>query len=227
MKENIGKLAMVFSEWHINESQYAVYAGFDESLIQKGVGYLEQIHVFTSARVETNSPLLSVLGKIFSPFPAILFTESSSHQILVFKDDGSAWDFDELVFSQASKFVDAGSTVTMLTTETSLAGSTLKDNASGVVSQGSTADGEGGDNENGEQDDDGRREKGDAGDDSNRDDGGPPGGDPIRNDETDAELPRVSFDVLAQIYTGGDRLDPKIFQVLQMQGALTITVSPA
>lgn len=228
VKNNISNLAAVFSEWHIEESQYAVYAGFDESLVQMGIGYLEQIHVFTSTAVDTSSPLLSALGNIFSPFPAILFTESSSHQIPVFKGDGSAWDFDELVFSRASKFVDAGSTVAMLSTGTSLAQGAPEGNASGLVSKGSTEEGEDEENGNEEQGDDGRRDEGDAEDDTNENDGDPPGSDPddpMGDDEADTRLPRVSFDVLAQIYGGGDRLDLKVFQMLQMEGALVIKVS--
>lgn len=197
MKKNISTVAAVLSKWHIKESQYAVYAGFDESLVKAEVGYLEQIHVFTTTGVDANSPLLSALGQIFSPFHAILFTKSSSHQIPVFKDDGSAWDFDELVFSRAMRFVETGSTVAMLSTRPSLARSTPKDNAAGVVAQGSTEEGEeqgdrerrekgdagANSNEDNKQDDDGRREEGDAGDDNNRNDEQDDGG---RQEERDA-----------------------------------------
>jgi len=88
-KSKISEVSEVFDRWNIQESDYIVLAGFDESLIKSGVGYLEQIHVFVSAEINpgTSSPLLSELGRVFSPFSSILFTESSSYPLPVLKDD--------------------------------------------------------------------------------------------------------------------------------------------
>ena len=104
-------VSQVFEQFKIQNSDYAVLAGFDESLVKSGVGYLEQIHVFTIAEVNPSSTpsLLIDLGKLFSPFSSILFTESSSYRLPVFKDDGSEWEFDELVYLTASKFGNDGS----------------------------------------------------------------------------------------------------------------------
>ncbi|KAF8812771.1 hypothetical protein BYT27DRAFT_7335470 [Phlegmacium glaucopus] len=69
--------------------------------IQSNVGYLEQIHVFTSATVHAaNSQLHYELARIFSPFSAILFTQSDSYYNPVIKSD--AQQFDELVDVLAS-----------------------------------------------------------------------------------------------------------------------------
>jgi hypothetical protein len=266
VKENIGNIMALFDKWDIKDSQYTVCAGFDEFLIQTGVGYLEQIHVFTSAIVDANSSLLPSLGKILSPFPAVLFTESASHQIPVFKDGGTAWDFDELVYSQASRFFDADSSIAMLSNKVSLAQSTGQGSAPAIVSQGHTKTGKGKGNGNIEQggdgyqeegdlkDDgtggsdagDGQREEGDSKDDSTDrndasnghgeegdptkdngthglDSGGLPDGDPedpMAKREKKLDIPQVSFDVLAKIYGGGDRLASKVFQDLQMEGKL-------
>ena len=111
MRNNISSVSKVFENFQIPKSKYIVLAGFDESLIKSSVGYLEQIHVFVSTKVKANSPLLTELGRLFSPFSSILFTESSSYYLPVFKDDGSVWEFDELVYSTASKFADGGSSV--------------------------------------------------------------------------------------------------------------------
>ena len=105
----MSSVSKVFGRLKIQKSDYVVLAGFDESLIKSGIGYLEQIHVFILAEVDATSPLLSDLGKLFSPFSSILFTESSSYHLPVFKDDGSVWEFDELVYFTASKFADGGS----------------------------------------------------------------------------------------------------------------------
>jgi hypothetical protein len=107
----MSSVSEIFDRLQIQKSEYAVYAGFDESLIKSGVGYLEQIHVFVSAEVDANSPLLAELGRLFSPFSSILFTGSSWYRMPVFKAgvDGDIWDFDELTYFTASKFADGGS----------------------------------------------------------------------------------------------------------------------
>ena len=101
-RNNISLVSEVFDKWQIQKSDYGVHAGFDESLIKSGVGFLEQIHVFVLGEVDPTSPLLSELGRLFSPFSSTLFTESSSYRLPVFKDDGSIWEFDELVYFAAS-----------------------------------------------------------------------------------------------------------------------------
>ena len=100
----------IFDKCQIQKSDYVVLAGFDESLVKSGVGYLEQIHVFTIAEVNPSSSesLFTELGRLFSPFSSTLFTESSSYRLPVFKD-GNEWDFDELVYLTVSKFADDGS----------------------------------------------------------------------------------------------------------------------
>ena len=108
VRNNISSVSEVFDRWKFQNSEYIVLAGFDESLIKSGVGYLEQIHVFIIAEIDATCPLLSELGRMFSPFSSILFTESSSYRLPVFKDDGSIWEFDELVHFTASKFVNDG-----------------------------------------------------------------------------------------------------------------------
>ena len=105
----MSSVSQVFDKLQIQKSDYVVLAGFDESLVMSGVGYLEQIHVFTIAEVDPSSLLLTELGRLFSPFSSTLFTESSSYRLPVFKDDGSEWEFDELVYLTVSKFADNGS----------------------------------------------------------------------------------------------------------------------
>ena len=82
----MSSVSEVFGRWQIQESEYVVLAGFDESLIKSGVGHLEQIHVFVLTEVDTisHAPLLLELGKVFSPFSSTLFTESSSYSLPVF-----------------------------------------------------------------------------------------------------------------------------------------------
>jgi len=65
------QIESTFAHCNIGKSEYAVYAGFDESCIQSGSGYLEQIHVFALSKILVNSPLLAELGKVLSPFSSI------------------------------------------------------------------------------------------------------------------------------------------------------------
>ena len=145
-RSNISSVSEVFGRCKIQESEYAVHAGFDESLIKSGVGYLEQIHVFVFTEVDATSPLLPELGRLFSPFSSILFTESSSYHLPVFKDDGSVWEFDELTYFTASKFADGGASAKTPLTIISLSQiPSLADSATGFSQSSSgSASGESG-----------------------------------------------------------------------------------
>ncbi|KJA22055.1 hypothetical protein HYPSUDRAFT_67358 [Hypholoma sublateritium FD-334 SS-4] len=103
-KSQIPMVSTVFKRYNIGESQYLVQAGFDESLIISGIGYLEQIHVFVSTDLvdEVIANLALELGKIFPPFSSVLFTETSLYRLPVFTDAGNIREFDELVLSTAS-----------------------------------------------------------------------------------------------------------------------------
>ena len=86
------QIETAFQRHNINRSQYAVRAGFDESCIRDGLGFLEQVHIFTTlSTMLVTSPLLTELGEILSPFSSILFTESSSLPLPVYKIDGTIW----------------------------------------------------------------------------------------------------------------------------------------
>jgi len=136
IQNNRPQIDSAFLKRNIQKSQYAVLAGFDESLIQDGIGYLEQVHIFTSADVAANSTLLADLGRILSPFPSILFTESSHpHLLPVFKPDGTACEFNEFLLETASTLADHGSKVAVYPTITSLS------QTSGGATSGGTSGG--------------------------------------------------------------------------------------
>jgi hypothetical protein len=44
-RSKISAVSQVFKMFDIEESEYIILAGFDESLIESGVGYLEQVHI--------------------------------------------------------------------------------------------------------------------------------------------------------------------------------------
>jgi hypothetical protein len=216
----------IFDRSQIQQSEYAVYAGFDESLIKSGVGYLEQIHVFVSAKVDVNSPLLAELGRVFSPFSSILFTASYSYRMPVFKAgvDGDVWNFDELAYFTASKFADGGSSAKTPLTVISLSQTPrLADGPTGF-SQGGSSNGDGEKNEKrrpkkGKERDRGDNDKGDE-DDKDPDDDDPqpfedPGG-------TIAGPAKIFFEIVSNVYPIRDTLNA--FQTLTIEGSLTIKV---
>ena len=236
MRCNSAKIAAIFSSWWIQESDYVVCAGFDEDLIRAGIGYLEQIHVFTSDTSANDGILLNELGKIFSPFSAILFTPSTSIPIPTFKKDGNIRNFNELVLSSASKFLDAGSSATFLPTIISLAQNKPHDDSLGALSNGGNGGGSGDSGQGGNSDGD-RKE----GDDSHREDcmeGGssdddPSGDDPEGPDKSGQSIhhSEVSFDVVSMICHHDSHTDAQlganeqVFQDLHLVGALKVTVS--
>ena len=226
VRNNILSITKVFDTWQIQKSEYVILAGFDESLIKSGVGYLEQIHVFVIADVDATSPLLSELGRLFSPFSSTLFTESSSHHLPVFKDDGSVWEFDELVYFTASKFADGGSSAKNPLTIISLSQTTsLADGTTGSSqTQSNSGSGEGEKNkkqrsEKGKERDTGdKEEEADKGYKDNKD----PSNNPEENQSgiIAASGPaKISFDIASEIEP-----ESNTFQTLTMHGGLTIEV---
>ena len=224
IQKNQSQIEDAFATHHISKFEYVLYAGFDESLIHAEIGYLEQIHVFSSASVIVTS-LLSQLGRIFSPFSSILFTESSIYELPVYKSDGTTWIFDELVFQVASKLVDQGLTAAMYPTVISLSG-TSDDHKSNLFGDkppeksGSNDEGKKGTKKGKEKDETsggGRsgKDKDNTDDDSDKDSSREPG--------NPTEPPTVSFDVVSEMFGIQDGVE-KLFQLLTVQGQLTIHV---
>ena len=222
----MSSISEVFGRWQLQESEYVVHAGFDESLISSGIGYLEQIHVFTIAEIDATSPLLSELGKLFSPFSSILFTESSTYHLPVYKDDGSVWEFDELVYFTASKFADDGSNAK---TPLSVIGFSQTPVSEGVTGFSSSGSGSGSGEE--EKSKKRRSEKG-KGRDMGDEDEDEANEDPNPSDDPDdppgdqggiiAEPVKISFEIATEIQDD----DQNTFQTLTMHGGLTIKVVP-
>ena len=220
-RNNISSVSEVFGEWQIQESEYIVHAGFDESLIKSGVGFLEQIHIFTLAEVDATSPLLTILGKLFSPFSSILFTESSSYRLPVFKDDDSVWDFDELVYFTASKVADGGSSAHNPLTIISLSETPSQADGMTGFSHSSSGSGEGGENkkqrsEKGKERDKDEVDKGYKDNKDFSDDPDDPD-DPLG--DQGAGLAKIFFEISSEIQ---DKWN--LFQTLTMHGSLTIKV---
>ena len=217
----------VFDKWEIQKSEYVIHAGFDESLIKSGVGFLEQIHVFILTEVDPTSPLLSKLGILFSPFSSILFTESSSYHLPVFKDDGSVWEFDELVYFTASKFADGGSSAKTPLTIISLSQTPCLTDGMTGSSQSSSSSGSGEGEKSKRRLEKGKeRDTGDK-DDADRDDRDPSDDpdDPPGDQDGTISVPgptKISFEVASEIYPIRD--EGIAFQTLTMHGSLTIKV---
>ena len=237
IQNNRPQIDSEFLKRNIQKSQYAVLAGFDESLIQDGIGYLEQVHIFTSADVAADSTLLDDLGKILSPFPSILFTESSLPRLLpVFKPDKTAWEFDEFLLETASKLADHASTVAMYPTITSLSqtsGGATSGGTSGGSQESSGPDHEqkaGGNTENKGDNNPGKGgQQGDKrgeGRDENPDDPGDPDDDPTPEAPSSSSvLGSVRFDVSSKLCFNYDSNDNSSHsQLLNVVGDLKIQV---
>ena len=235
MRNNVSSVSEVFGRWQISESEYVVLAGFDESLIKSGVGYLEQIHVFIITEVDATSPLLSELGRLFSPFSSILFTESSSYHLPVFKD-GTVWEFDKLVYYTASKFADSGSSAEHPLTIISFNETLSKADSTMGFSPSSSGSGEGEKNKKQRLEKGKERDMGDK-DEANKDDKDPsddPNGPPGGQDGT-ITGPTIFFNITSKIHLNENEQNTlqtltkhgdsqNAFQTLTMQGELAIKV---
>ena len=218
----------IFNALQIQKSEYAVYAGFDEPLIKSGVGYIEQIHVFVSEKVDVNPPLLKELGKLFSPFSSILFTGSSWYRMPILKAgvDEDVWDFDELTYFTASRFADGGSSAKTPLTVISLSQTPRMAEDPTVFLPGGFSSGDGEKDEERKP----RKDEGDKGDNGDADKGNKDDKDSDDDPEnlfedqggTIAGPAEIFFEIVSMVYPIHDNL--KAFQTVKMDGSLAIKV---
>ena len=81
---------------------YVLLAGFNETLIQRSVGHLEEIHLYVNTSFPSHSPIFDLLGKAFSPFfgavwmpdrsqPTPVFNEAASRKLTIQCLDMYSW----------------------------------------------------------------------------------------------------------------------------------------
>ena len=232
------QIETVFQRHNIKKSQYDARAGFNESCIRDGLGFLQQIYIFTTlSTILATSSLLTELGKILSPFSSVIFTEESSFPLPVYKIDGTIWDWDDFVFKTASKYINRGSTAAMCPTIISYSQTT---NDKGDQMDSGAGDG---DRENVRKEDSkGSRDKGKERDRDNHDnsgdtprdgdhDSGHPGnsGDRLNEGSGDpdpegmaTDSPNIMFHITSKIYTNDNLSEP--LQEINTVGNLTMRV---
>lgn len=241
--EKQADIKAVFSRYHILESDYLIFAGFDQGLIEEGAGYFQEIQIFCSNDIPQDT-LLRELGKVLSPTPATVFTPSRSHHTPVFDENGKVRSRREVIR------LGVGSTRLTMSIPSVLSGDLMQDH-SGPSPTTQTQEGKEENNDGGEEEcrekgkskewqanqdggggrgegDDGQ---GDEGSHENRDadeHGDDDNKDPDSSDDQDGAVeaktrpPTVSFDVQAEIFSHGSD-EPT--QILQINGSLTAKVS--
>ena len=250
LKKAVAKQAdikAVFSRYHILESDYLIFAGFDQGLIEEGAGYFQEIQIFCSNDIPQDTFILRELGKVLSPTPATVFTPSGSHHTPVFDENGKVRCRREVIL------LGVGSTRLTMSIPSVWSGDLMQD-LSGPGPTKQTQEGKEENNDEGEEE---CREKGkskewqanqDGGGGSSGGDGGQ--GDEGSNENRDADEhgvggskdpdssdnqdggveaktrpPAVSFDVQAEIFSHGSDECSKPTQILQINGSLTAKVS--
>jgi len=230
------EIKAAFSQSMISEMDYILLAGFNESVICSGIGYLQEIHVLSRSKFPPDTALLLALGKIFSPFPGIIFTMMPPYccKTPVFTREGEVQGWDEILLSQTF-------TYTTLQKENAVHEMELTSAANFSANEGKASSGSrstGGENDKKKEEN--IPQKGGTGDDhidddedfDNDDEGGDPH-DPGSEGSSTAHLPRISFNIQAEIYPS---IPPKLasvplsdkpikyFQVLQLQGGISVQV---
>jgi hypothetical protein len=221
----------------ISEMDYILLAGFNESVMHSGIGYLEEIHVILKSEFPSDSDLLSSLGRIFSPFPGVIFTTSPPYtfQTPVFNSEEKAREWDEVVFTQAHTYTTLQMGHTMK--EMELMSATICSNE-GKVPSGSGSGGGGDGNEKKQRENippgkkklDSNSQKGSEKDSEGDDDDseGYDSDNPDSKGSSGADLPEISFTIQTEIYPEVEALagsdSSKFLQALQLEGSITIQV---
>jgi hypothetical protein len=231
------EIKTAFSHSTISEMDYILLAGFNESVIYSGIGYLQEIHVLSRSLFPPDTALLLALGKIFSPFPGMIFTTMPPccYKTPVFNREGEVQEWDEILLSQAFTYAALQKENAVQEMELMLA-TNLSANEEKASGSGST----GGENDNNRKEEENIPQEGGTGDDDMDDDkdfdndaeGGDPH-DPGSEGSSTAHLSRISFNIQAEIYPS---ISPKLvskplsdkpkkhFQVLQLQGSISVQV---
>ncbi len=224
---------------------YRVFTGFDEELIQAGIGFLEQIHIFLSSEPADINSLLSQLASLFSPFTAIVFTRTTQYRI--------PDDFDELAQTYAYAFIDDlhgrksdFGYLTAIHLSQSPAASKTSNLGGGSNGQSSgendltkkgkereahDRDGDGDGDRDGDRDEDEDEDRdwdgdGDGDEDGDGDGDGDQDPDPQDGNRDVKWNAEVTFNVEAELLSSSDTRSKRFpFQILNTKGVFTIMVS--
>jgi len=191
-----------FSSYFIAQDDYRFFAGFNQELIESGIGFIEEIHVFISYKPPQLASLLSRLQILCCPFPVTIFTPTSIHRL-----PSSASEFIDNLNSKAGHGLPV--TISFPCSSPGGVGETVKSNGPGESKRQSGS----------ENKKDKRQEEGDRPHDRPEDHGLDPGLDGDGGEES--WMAEISFHVLA------DLLEPEAdspFQSLATTGKITITV---
>ncbi|KAJ7581620.1 hypothetical protein C8J56DRAFT_1168364 [Mycena floridula] len=218
----------------LSTKDFIVRPGFDESLIMRGVGHLQQIFVSILSLKSTPSRTLIVgLGKIFSPYPGTLLIHSQILRIPVFKESGEEWDFDDLVISRVERLNERGirsstSPHTWMTVMSPGSGTAHDENPSFSSGQGNSSSGGSGHGARDEGHGEGKRNgsdpnNGDKGKGKERDDGdnggggGGGGGPEPGSSKHAARMARAYFSTTTEIFCQNS---DQHFQEMQTEGVV-------
>jgi hypothetical protein len=98
-----GEIAQIISSVG-PQIDYFLQVGYNESLIRRGVGHLQEIHLHVNTSIPFNSPIFESLGKAFSPFPGVVWMPGQSQPTAVFNGDDTEYNRDSLVLSRTERF---------------------------------------------------------------------------------------------------------------------------
>ena len=206
LERNLIKFQNIFTNFNIPISEYQLLAGFDEDLIRRRLGYLNQIHVLLRSEPRDMDLFLLHLSQVLENFTAVIFTNKSTYRL-----PSAPEKFYEIARANTRKTAYGLST---LSQNADMGGSFNIGNSSG---QGN----------NGRDGPDNSRRKGKERDsedppippDSSKEGNGDPDPEYPGPDDGDAQSAELLFRVSA------DLLQHNIpFQTLQVEGALKIKV---
>lgn len=75
-------LKELLGSYHVSPQDYFVQAGFNEDLLARGTGHLQEIYIYLSkeVRMQDLSSMIDGVGSLFHPFPCVLLTAENSYR---------------------------------------------------------------------------------------------------------------------------------------------------
>ena len=101
-QNNVNALRNILASYKVAPQDYVVQVGFNEDLLDRGAGYLEEIYIYLSKEVEGQvSCMLDCLAVLFHPLPCVLLTPEKSYRIP--GPPGFPLGFDNVILERAKK----------------------------------------------------------------------------------------------------------------------------
>ncbi|KAF8996509.1 hypothetical protein BDQ17DRAFT_915765 [Cyathus striatus] len=102
-RKHANSIMNIFRELNVMHHQIFILSGFNEYLLEFGIGYLQEVHIFSTEDIDEESQHLNTLSKVASPYPLKIFTPSKVINVALYDQQGNYVDMEDYILQKAIK----------------------------------------------------------------------------------------------------------------------------